>query len=221
MPDAFDRCILDLSGIATFDTHKITRYTGISVVEAALLRLTRDFIVANGEHENFRPRLESEREKIIRLGQCEKNTPLVECGRKGKKKNAGWYCEYRVGRKKKCISSIFVPVCSLMEVVGMLKNMREKGYSERFFYMIVILDIIWKFAKFGRKCSKEFLKWKWIRGYFCDQMEKSCIVVLLIFEIYFEVNFNEINYYTKFDTDFLTDSYLFLSNFVSRIHLSD
>lgn len=101
MPDAFDRCILDLSGIATFDTHKITRYTGISVVEAALLRLTRDFIVANGEHENFRPRLESEREKIIRLGQCEKNTPLVECGRKGKKKNAGWYCEYRVGRKKK------------------------------------------------------------------------------------------------------------------------
>lgn len=146
MPDAFDRCILDLSGIATFDTHKITRYTRISVVEAALLSLTRDFIVANGEHENFRPRLESKREKIIRLGQCEKSTPLVECGRKGKKKNAGWF-EYRVGKKKKC--SIFVPVCSLMEVVGMLKNMREKGYSERFFCMIVILDIIWKLAKFG------------------------------------------------------------------------
>lgn len=31
----------------------------------------------------------------------------------------------------------------------MLKNMREKGYSERFFCMIVILDIIWKLAKFG------------------------------------------------------------------------
>lgn len=53
------------------------------------------------------------------------------------------------GEEKKCISSIFVPVCSLMEVVGMLKNMREKGYSERFFCMIVILDIIWKLAKFG------------------------------------------------------------------------
>lgn len=33
-----------------------TIYTGISVVEAALLRLTRDFIVPNGECENFRPR---------------------------------------------------------------------------------------------------------------------------------------------------------------------
>lgn len=51
-------------------------------------------------------------------------------------------------------------------------------------------------------------------------IKRKSKVVSLIFEIYFEVNFNKINW-MKFDADSLIDSYLFFSNFASKVHLSE
>ena len=74
--------------------------------------------------------LDSEREKIIRLGQCEKSMRYASCRVWTKREEKERRMVLRISRgegKKKCNSSIFVPVCLLMEVVGMLKNMRGKG----------------------------------------------------------------------------------------------
>lgn len=52
---------------------------------------------------------------------------LSSMDEKGRKRTQDGIANIAWGGEKKCISSIFVPVCLLMEVVGMLKNMRGKG----------------------------------------------------------------------------------------------
>lgn len=72
--------------------------------------------------------LDFEREKIIRLGQCEKSMRYASCRVWTKREEKEHRMVLRIsrGEGEKCISSIFVPVCLLMEVVGMLKNMGKR-----------------------------------------------------------------------------------------------